>query len=143
MKSIFLVLLLSISCIVFSQQTTPSGNIDYLKKSKSQKTVAWILAGTGSATAIISMTSFNWINIFGSIGGDNGSDDNIKRGETTFYIGCIVALSSIPFFIASSKNKKKAAAVSLSFKPETRFYVQQNLVRKAPYPALALRFHFK
>lgn len=140
MKSITLIIMLLFSITVFSQQTTPTPavNTDYLKKSKTQKTIGWVLAGGGTAAVLISFSSFNIGNAFLSIIDSTGpGGENIKRGETTFYIGCIAALSSIPFFIASSKNKKKAA--SLSFKMQRIPGLQQQSFVYHSYPALSLK----
>ena len=143
MKSVTLIIMLIFSMTVFSQQTTPppAVNTDYLKKSKTQKTIGWVLAGGGTVTALVSLTSFNFLNIFRSMFGDEEGDDNIKRGETAFYIGSLAALSSIPFFIASSKNKKKAA--SLSFKTQRIPGLQQRNFVYHSYPALSLKLLIK
>ncbi len=139
MKSITLIIMLAFSLTLFSQQTSPpTVNTDYLKKSKTQKTIGWVLAGGGTVTALVSLTSFNFFNVIGTIIDSTGPGGrNIKRGETAFYIGCIAALSSIPFFIASSKNKKKAA--SLSFKIQRIPGLQKQSFVYQSYPALSLK----
>ncbi len=141
-----IVLLLVLSFNAIGQQTTTEQKNSrefYLKKSKNQKTAAWILAAGGTLTAIISMTSFTVENLFGPIIDPGfGGEENVKRGETTFYIGCIAALSSIPLFIASSKNKKKANSMSAYFKIETQSLLQQGAIVKTPYPAISFKLHF-
>ena len=57
MKKIFILcLLLSIAGKIFSQADTtapiPSVNTDYLKKSKNQKTAAWVLLATGTVMMV-------------------------------------------------------------------------------------------
>jgi hypothetical protein len=138
-KAILFIFLSALTFSSFSQKANPATltKQDYLKKSKRQKTTAWILAGGGTAMALVSLTSFNLINVFGSALDDNNSNENLKRGETTFYIGCITAVSSIPFFIASSKNKKKAASVSFKME-KTPVYQQRSFVYHS-YPALSLK----
>ncbi|MEO8962325.1 MAG: hypothetical protein ABI325_10605 [Ginsengibacter sp.] len=44
----------------------------------------------------------------------NGGFDVDFTGAETAIAGGVVALSSIPFFISSSKNKKKAASIAIS-----------------------------
>ena len=94
------VLLLVLSNISYSQQVSPAPQLtkqDYLKKSKSQKTIAWILAGTGVT----------------------------------------VSLSSIPFFISSGKNKRRAMSLSLKMEQVPQLQIA-SLVNK-PNPSVILK----
>ena len=84
----------------FAQQTTKENKLsrqEYLQKSKNQKTFAWILLGAG-AVSIVSVSSgkssFNSTAAFAILGG-------------------ISVISSIPLFIASSRNKRKGMAISV------------------------------
>jgi hypothetical protein len=112
MKLICLALLLCFSISLFSQQTTPTVNTDYLKKSKNQKTTAGILLGGGTAFVLIGLALFpkNY-----SLFGGNSSSTESQAGVSAVMIlaGGGSMLASIPFFIASSKNKKKAMSMSL------------------------------
>ena len=66
--------------------------------------------------------------------------DNVDGGgEAAMVIGGIALLSSIPFFIMASKNKKKA--ISLSFRKETapKFYKQS--IVSLPLPSLILKLN--
>ncbi len=134
MKSIFLVLMLVISTSLFSQQTTPVVNTDYLKKSKSQKTTAKIIAGVGAAVSLTGV-----LLIIDDVGGSLDPNDrvNTKAADVLTYTGLVVMAVSIPFLIASSKNKKKAAAVS--FKMERIPGFQQRSFVYHSYPALSLK----
>ena len=101
---------LVMSSALFSQQTNPSPILtkqDYLQKSKNQKTAAWIMLGSGLGMVGGGLA----INLSGGILNGNGS-----KGLWLSYLGGAVTIASIPFFIAASKNTKKAA--SLSFKNE-------------------------
>ena len=92
----------------FSQQNNPAPVLtkqDYLKKSKKQKTIAWTMLAGGMTIGFIGLTQ---INLAGSDG-----DINNTPGTIMFFTGVASSLASIPFFIASSKNKKKAMSVSL------------------------------
>jgi hypothetical protein len=106
-RSIICVVLFALSTIAFSQQNAPTptwpSNDDYLKKSKNQKTAAWILLGGG--TALIGAGY-----LFGS--GKRASLGDAVGGIGISAIGALSALVSIPFFIASGKNKSRAMAAT-------------------------------
>lgn len=103
-KMISLAMLLAVVVTSFSQQTESSPVLtkqDYLQKSKSQRTSAFILLGTGAALLAVAApgnVSFDILPIL-VIGG-----------------GAAI-VGSIPLFIAAGKNKRRA--MSLSFKNET------------------------
>lgn len=93
---------LFVASTVYSQETTPSPTLtkqDYLKKSKSQKTTAWILLGAGVTLLAIAApgnVSFDVLPI-------------LAIGSGAAIIG------SIPLFIAAGKNKRRAAAMTANF----------------------------
>lgn len=110
MKSITLLLMLAISTSLFSQQTTADRKTNYQHKSKIQKTVALILLG-GGATLVLTDILIPRGEVIHEGFWDSYKNDGIK---TTFGLtGIVSMLGSIPFFIASSKNKRKAASVSI------------------------------
>ena len=110
MKKIMVVfLILTFSFSSFSQQIEPDPVLtkqDYLIKSKKQKTTGWILLGTGTTTVIV-----------GAIVDDakNTRTEQSLTGGIIVVSGIICGLTSIPFFIASGKNKRKALSLSLNF----------------------------
>lgn len=131
------VLFLIFSNFTFSQQVSPVPQLtkqDYLKKSKSQKTIAWILAGVGVTSVIISIATVDGTEIFSSIA---GNDKPINRFGALFFGGSAVALSSIPLFIISDKNKRKA--MSLSFKMEQVPQLQIASLVNKPTPSVSLK----
>lgn len=94
---------------VFSQSENPATSKEYyLKKSKTQKTIAWIMLGVGSVTAITGLIIEE-----SEVNNDlvNYLVDDKLGGTCTVMIvaGSAIALGSIPLFIISSKNKRKAA----------------------------------
>lgn len=103
MKKIFCFIAFSafLTLAGFSQQTatpgTPMTKQDYLKKSRSQKTFAWILLGTGTAC-------------FAAVAPGNTSFDALG---TIIVIGGVAVISSIPLFIAAAKNKRRAGRASV------------------------------
>ncbi len=136
-------LLLILSSTLFSQITTtatPTVKTDYLKKSKNQKTTAWILLGGGTALSAAGIAvGFSEVlvdisNIFSS-----EPEKTSNTGEVLFYTGLASMAGSIPLFIASSNNRKRASSVSASFKIENRPSVVHGIVIKTPYPALSVK----
>ncbi|MBK8711572.1 MAG: hypothetical protein IPL97_06860 [Niastella sp.] len=101
-------ILLLMATSTFCQQKELSQSLtktDYLQKSKKQKTAAWSLLGGGFALgvgAIILDVSSDW-----------------TKSETPYlvaiYTGCASMIGSIPLFIASARNKRKAMDVSTYF----------------------------
>ncbi|MCY7310735.1 MAG: hypothetical protein LH619_08150 [Chitinophagaceae bacterium] len=135
-----IVLLLIFSISSFSQPTNSVQQFktDYLKKSKAQKTAAWILLGGGSALMlagfIIPQGEVTQENLFWF---DEHKNDNVK---TTFVLsGTLAMLGSIPFFIASSKNKRKAEGMKVLLKAEKLTSFQNLSFKQISYPALSVR----
>lgn len=97
----------------FSQQSNFDHSLkkqDYLQKSKKQKTTAWILLGGGAAvvagSAILDVSS-DW-----------------TKSETPYVVAICVGgasmIGSIPLFIASGRNRRKAMNAT------TYFEIRQN-----------------
>ena len=80
---------------------------DYLQKSKTQKTIAWIMLTAGTAMLAGGI-------ITGRNSVDDASIDEAFDGGALIVGGLVVDLASIPLFIAASNNKKKG--LSLTFK---------------------------
>jgi len=133
-KMISLLLLFAVSLTVFSQQNIPGINTDYLKKSKKQKKIALILLGGGATFFLTGVVIPKGELVHSGFLGNDYENDGIKSAFKL--TGMLSMLGSIPLFIASSKNKKRAA--SLGFRMEkTPSLQQQNFVHHS-YPALTL-----
>src|SRR2546423_4343201 len=145
-KMIAFCLLLSVSSTIFSQTDTTAFNVmqtDYFKKSKNQKTVAWLMAGGG----------FVFMGIGTAIGlGDleNGLS-NILTPDYTYHdhstassifiiTGVASFIGSIPLFISAKHNKHKA--VSITFKNDIVPATQGNFIIKKPVQEVSLVFKF-
>jgi hypothetical protein len=127
-KTTCLALLMVIATSVFSQQT-PSVQTDYLQKSKNQKTAAWVLLGGG--TVLIGT---------GFLIGDRkeSSFDEAGTGVIIGGIGFLGTLGSIPLFLASAKNKRKANATTfLKWRP-IPFVQRQSFVQHS-FAAVSVR----
>jgi hypothetical protein len=128
-------MLLAMPVTSFCQKTNdpvPVIKTDYLAKSKSQKTAAWVLLGGG--TVLIGT---------GFLIGDskNSSFDDAATGAVLGGIGVLSAIGSIPLFIASGKNKRKAMNMTTSIKMEQATMIQNLSFVQRSYPAIALKIN--
>jgi len=129
-------LLLALPVTSFCQETNDSVPVvktDYQTKSKNQKTAAWVLLGGG--TALIAT---------GFIVGDskNSSFDDAAMGALFAGVGVLSALGSIPLFIASGKNKRKAMKASALIKMETVPLIPKQSFVQNSYPAFSVNIIF-
>ncbi len=145
MKKLMPLILSTLICFnVCSQPDTSSipkmQSTDYsslLKKSKSQNTAAWLLLAGG--TAMIITGGVIWANEV-----DKKSENDplaalyTTKGSLITAIGFVAALGSIPLFIASGKNRRKAAAMSGSLRLNDASILQGYTLRRINYPALSL-----
>jgi len=141
-KIVFLFIALIVVGSSFSQQDNSSPaftNQDYLQKSKNRKKVAWIMLG-GGATLILTgiiipkgevVNGGIWVPDYQK----EFKNDGIK-GDFYFF-GTLSMLGSIPFFISSHHNKKKA--MSLSFKNKTVPQLTKNSFMYRAVPSFSLK----
>lgn len=135
---------LAFAVSLFGQQTsspklalTPS---DYLNKSKRQKNTALYVLGGGAALIIVGAVipegertgDINWISW-----SEEHKNDGIKGAFIS--IGVLSMLGSVPFFIASGKNKRRANAVSASFKTENASIARGYNLSRINYPAISFK----
>ena len=121
-------MLVFVSIHSLSQQTPPPTitKEDYLKKSKNQKTAAFILLGAGATMIAIAApgnVSFDILPVL-AIGGAGG------------------ILGSIPLFIASGKNKKRAMNASAFFDVEKTEMLSHGKIHFCKTPAISLKINF-
>ena len=123
-------LLAILSGTSFSQQTDLTQSLTrevYLQKSKNQKTAARILLGSGTALAAGSLV---WAsqNLFST-----------SSGPVVFLVaGSVAMLGSIPLFIASGKNKRKALSMSFKIQPVPQLQKANLVNRQAPSLSLKI-----
>lgn len=142
-KIIPFAILLILSASSFGQQTQPSPDLtkqDYLQKSKKQQKAAKIMLGGG---AVLLLTGFiipkgdqtGTTDIYGVFPVADYKNDGIKVafGLT----GIVSMLGSIPFFIASGKNKRKA--MNLSFKNEMAPQIQKSSFAYRTVPSFTIK----
>ena len=131
----------------FSQQIDPAPALtkqDYLEKSKKQKTAAWVLLGGGAVLIITgAVLSINEAE-------DDYQDDpynpfaplteaDFDGPEWVFTTGILAGLGSIPLFIASSRNRRKA--MTLSLKNEQFQSLKNSSLVYRPMPAVSLKIN--
>lgn len=111
-----------------------SNNIDYLKKSRRQKTTGWILLGTGMALVITGIAVAYSVD-----------EDPVGSAVSLVFLsgpGIVTSLISIPFFVASKRSRRRAMAASSSIgffpKPPGIAGITSN----KRYPALTMKMSF-
>ena len=144
-KAFILVSMLIVAASTFCQQPNPAPALtkqDYLQKSKNQKKTAWIMLGGGAALVLTGVliprgehTGWN------PISGDEYENDGISAafGLT----GMVAMLGSIPFFISSGKNKRKAMSSSVVLKMERLVEIQQYSTINQIYPAVGIQINLR
>ena len=143
MRNIFCLLMMIVLFVSsYAQQTTPQIELkeSLLQKSKKQKKAAFIMLIGGAAligTAILlpkGEYEGTELNPFSGIS-ENYSNDGIKAacGLT----GTLSMLGSIPLFLASGRNKRKAMSIAL--KTETAPQLQNSNWVSIPVPSLTVK----
>lgn len=150
-KAIFFAMLFAIPAASFAQSTEnnlPVVKPDYLKKSKNQKTAAWILLGGGfalSATGILVATPKATEDLSYGLGGflvGQPAPENDYTAESILLVtGTAAMLGSIPLFIASGKNKKKAMTMTTNLKMEKATIIERQSFVQSSYPAMVFKIN--
>lgn len=109
----------------------------YFKKAKKQKTAGWLVLGGGLALCYASVA-----NAFTEVDSPNGNynlsdqpSSKITIEEFMAYGGAAAIFASIPLFIASGKNKRKA---NLILNDETIYF---NLKSKKHHTSIGLKIN--
>jgi hypothetical protein len=144
-------LLLALPATSFCQKTNDSVPViktDYLKKSKNQKTAAWILLGGGFAlttTSIVIATPKATEDLTYAFGGflvGQPAPENDYTAENILLVtGTAAMLGSIPLFIASGKNKKRAMNMTTNIKMEKATIIQRQSFVQSSYPSIAFKIN--
>lgn len=80
-------------------------HVDYLQKSRNQRTAGWCFVGAGAIGLAIGLASFPKGDILFPSDEDAAKAD---RATTITIIGSALLIGSTPFFILSNVNKRKA-----------------------------------
>jgi hypothetical protein len=126
-KNLSAILFLLFTLSAFSQNK--ANNKDYyLRKSKNQKTVFYVFAGTGAGLIITGI-------VLSAV--HNDPDTQYFTGGFLAAGGFGALAISVPFFVASIKNKHRA--VSLSLKNEKIQQLNKNTFVYKQVPSLTLK----
>jgi hypothetical protein len=124
-KNIIVLLVILLSLKSFGQATLSKQ--DYLKKSKTQNTIATYLLGTGIITVLTGVF------IAKGQGFNSGTSDNSPA--VILKSGLILSAGSIPFYIMGAANKRKAKVLSAGIKMDVVPQVQQ----RSFFPSLSIK----
>ena len=148
-KMILYTLLLIIPAATFCQSVPndiPVVKTDYLKKSKNQKTTAWVLLGGGFAlttTSIVMASSKiteDYVTVIAGVFSSEPVQENNYTAENILLItGTASMLASIPFFIASKKNKRRAMDITANIKMEDAKLIRNQSFVQTSYPAITVK----
>lgn len=133
-KIIVLALLLVFATVSFAQQLTPKHwtETDYYKKSKHQKTAAWVFTSVG-ATVLFTTLFVDALSIAATLG------EGEATGTTLPYaVGGAMVATGIVFFIAAGRNRQKAKA-SVFISMEKTPLVQKQLIGSQSYPVAGIK----
>lgn len=142
MRIALLVLLLAVYGLCNGQPVKEVNTLtkeEYLQKSKNQK-VAYLVTGSAGLLlmivgGVVSLSEIGeGITLMGSPSGYNKK--KISTGEALFYTGLGLGAISIPINIASHKNKKRAAALSIN--SNYRLFQNQKGITARRMPALSV-----
>ena len=118
--------------------TNSNLSLSLLLKRKRQKNAGFILLSGGFITASIGVLSGSDL---GDLGDDfDGKNKNDGVSLALQYTGLAMMIGSIPLFIASKKNKHKA--MSLSFKNQMIYQLQNKSLVKVPVPSIGVKVQF-
>lgn len=112
---------------------------DYLDKSKRQKTTAFIMLGGGVAFATAGSIMFS--ENFTLFGASDAEDNAAGIGAAMVVVGGLAAVGSIPVFISSSNNAKKAASMGFKNEPTNIPKYAGNLPRSIPSLTFIIPLH--
>jgi len=121
----FLLVALPVTSFCQTNDSVPVVKTDYLAKSKGQKTAAFILLGIGVTTLTIAAVGDLNFDVLGAV----------------VVVGGVATIASIPLFIASRKNKKKAMNMSANIKMEKATIIERKSFVQNTYPAVTLRIN--
>jgi hypothetical protein len=142
-----LILFVLIACLTtsFAQEVIQSPTLskeEYLKKSKSQKTWAWVLTGAGA----VGLSAVFVADLAQSVDGGLTTvfslgyvEPEYKSYTVPYIISAAVLASGITLFVASSKNRKKANLATAFLQMETAPTIHQAMVVKQSFPVLGIK----
>jgi len=105
----------------------------YLRKSRGQKTAGFVMLGIGTASFITGAVMMGNSEYF-------ILDEEFYDGAGLMLLGTLIDLGSIPFFISSAKNKKRAMSMAVINEPIPKEMIP--LVKQHSIAALSVKWKF-
>ena len=112
-------------------------SIDYMQKSKNQKTWGWILTGAGVAIITVGLLTQDYVDAFSGV-----AEEENSSSPAVYIVGGACITGGIVLFAASSRNRKKAVNSSAILKMERSVVIQQNSTAINIYPAAGILISF-
>jgi len=128
---LYLCLVLAVPAVA-QKVSPPESRAYYEERSRKQKTAGWILLGSGTVMAVGGFFAFgnSWY---------SGSYTETDIYGFVMLGGVASTIASVPFFINSGKNARKAATLSLKSQPAL-LPGNDRLNSAKPAVALAIKF---
>lgn len=139
-KIIVFTILLVFAITSFSQESASIPHVtdtDFYKKSRTQKTFAWILTGVGVTAVTTGLLTQDYVDAF-----TDAAEEKNSSFPAVYATGVVCIAGGIVLFVASSKNKKKANAPSIFINIE-KAPLQYAMIHKQLFPALEERSFIK
>jgi hypothetical protein len=145
--NLLLLLAFSASCVSQEQpKVRTKTKQDYLYKSHRQNNTGFIMLGVGVAAmlggAVIAASSADYSDMWG-LPAPASSNDGADAGAVLFIAGGASAVGSIFMFVAAGNNRRKANAMTASFKMEKGVPSMLRDMGPTYYPAISLKFNLK
>ena len=146
-KIIILTMLHAFVSTSFSQQITPQQNwkdSDYYKRSKKQKTAAWILTGVGTVGLLVTLTADAGqatAGVLTTVFSGGYVEPEYKSYTVPYLLSTACVISGVYLFIASSKNKKKAKAATVFIDMENARILKGTVYNNRSFPAVGVKLH--
>lgn len=135
-KATILFLLLLFAAASFCQQEQTIAkvtNVDFLTKSKRQKTLAWILTGAGTTVLVLNVLVSPYTNAI------TGIAETHSVNTIPYIVGGALVAGGVILFVASSKNKKKANPASAFFRMDKIPVYRNTTFSNQSFPALGFK----
>jgi hypothetical protein len=146
-KIVILTMLLAFVVATFGQQITPKQHwteSDYYKKSKKQKTAAWIFTATGTTGLLVTLAldaGQTTTGVLTTVFSGGLVEPEYKSYTVPYLLSGACVISGIYLFIASSKNKKKAKAASVYMDMENSQILRGTVFNNLSFPAVGVKIH--
>lgn len=136
MKKMFFLLLMVLPGLCSAQtvkETNGYAKEDYLQKSKNQNVLGIVTASGGGLLMLIGgIMSLSELGNGLDFDSSNDNPQKMKTANTLIYTGGGIVLTSIPLFLSSMKNKKRAASLSINTNTQPLLHQKGTIVRRVP-----------